>query len=172
MTSPTSTGAASCLTVAEHLRSAMERLDEFEERLGLPARCPTALRSEATRLLAMGPDEKGRLSADECDLAASSLQDFAWWLQRCVNRLQSEVRWCEQLVRSTAGPSLHEMKGQSQEERWLAAVKQDARLQEADRARTQALLRLDRVSFLASRVENMAKSLGQLGLSRRGRYAQ
>lgn len=134
-------------------------LDDFESQNGLPIGIPLSVESEAKNILTIEPEMLKRMGAAQCSEAAVVLIQYAFYLQRVANRLQSRIRWAEESVRKTIAPILGEQRGYSFEERRLQAVRQDEAASKADEIRVKAQLKLDRVSYLSTKVESMSRAL-------------
>ncbi len=168
MTSPTSSGQpdSSPPCVESRVDAACVALDAFEQSMGLPGGLPAAAGNEATRLLTLHPAELSKMTAEACGEGAFTLLQYAFYLQRCVNVEQSRVRMAEAAMKRAVSPLLGSQKGYSMEERTLAALDKSDPGREAQRVMMKSQLKLDRVSFLASRVEALAKALGSLRYSK------
>jgi len=143
-------------------------LNQYELSLGLPANINPNTASEATRLLALDHSQLPRMSAVECGEAAVVLLFFSAHLQRAVNVESSRVRWADESIKRLIGAKLGHQKGYGYEERRLGAISQNQAAQKLERIRVHALIRQDRISFLAAKVEALAKALDGLRQAKRG----
>lgn len=171
MTSPTNSGgdASSTPSPLEVRAEAVgDELDAFERASGLPGACPAEVENESRRLLALPPAALKRLTAAECGEAAFTLMQFAFYVQRAVNRQQARARWADESIRRMVAPRLGAVAGHSMDERRLLAVRESDAATRADRLRVEALLRLDRLSYLAGRVHEVARALMSLQKTRLG----
>lgn len=109
-----------------------------------------------------------KLSAVECAESAFVLGQYAHRLQQARNREQARVTWAEQSIRRLIASKVNNYKGVSFEERRLQAVKGDDAAQKLDAIRVKAQLRIDRVSFLADKANDLAKSLLSLKNAKQG----
>lgn len=146
-------------------------LDDFERSIGLP---PFGLglpdtRGEAKSLLEMTPDRLRKMTAIECGESAFILEQFATHLQRALNRLQSRAKMADEAIRKLIRGKLKAQAGYSFEERRLQAIHGDAAAQEWETIRVQAQLKIERLSYLASKVNQQADRLGSLQFSKRKR---
>lgn len=139
--------------------SADKALDIFEEKLGLPRDCPIALETRAREILTWEPSTYSHLAPEEYGEAALALMQFAFYLQRAVNREQGRVHYAEEQVRKLVGQRLGEHGGSSWEERRLATIYGNAQIAELEAGRVRAQLRLDRIAYLATRVDAVARML-------------
>lgn len=152
----------------ERLEQLSNDLDDYARSLGFPGKLPAEVESEVARLLALTPGQLSRLSAIECSEGAFLLCRFATHLQNALNREQARLRWAEECIRKIIAPHLAQQKGYSFEERKLLAVRDNDAASNIDTLRVKAQLRIERVSYLSNKVENMARSLMALAQSKRG----
>jgi hypothetical protein len=86
-----------------------------------------------------------------------------------VNREQARVRWAEEAVKRIIANKLRGAGSTycSYEERKLLAIRNDDAALKVDGLRIKAQLRIDRISYMATRVENVAKALLDLQQTKR-----
>ncbi len=143
-------------------------LNEYEQSLGLPAGVNQQTANEATRLLSIDHKEISRMSAIECGEAAVTLLFFSAHLQRAVNKEMARARWADESVKRIIASKLAKQKGYGFEERRLTAVKESDMAMKLEQIRVNALIRQDRIGFLAAKVETLAKALDGLRQAKRG----
>lgn len=143
-------------------------LDEYEAGLGLPGMGFPEVEQEAQRLLTLSPAVLVKMTAVQCGEAAYCLRQFGFHLQRATNREQGRVSWAEESIKKAIAKSINQYKGVSFDERKMQAVRDNDAASKLDSIRVHAKLRLERVSHLAIRVSEMAKSLESLQFSKKG----
>jgi hypothetical protein len=141
-------------------------LDGWEASLGLP-RLPPECSSEASRLLSLPPEAIRKLSGPECSEAAVLLMSYAVFLQRAAGREQSRARWAEESIRRITAVNAASQKGFSYQERLALAVRESPAASELDRARVMALSRLDRIVYVSTKVEGLARAFMSMASGRR-----
>jgi hypothetical protein len=116
----------------------------------------------------MGPAEVRRLAPVDLGYAALALSQFAFRLQRAVNRELARVTWAAESVRSVIARTVAKYPGYSFEERRLQAVRDNDVATRLDQIRVRAQLRVDRLSYLSGRASDMARTLLSIKNSRQG----
>ncbi len=162
---PSSSGPSASVRSAE----AGEALDRFASAVGLPVVLPPGVEDEARRYLDLGPESLRKLSGSDCGEGAYMLERLALHIQDACNREAARVRWADETVRKLIAPRLAEQRAYSFEERRLLAVGTDPEAARVDALRVKAQLRVDRVSYMAGKVEAMARTLMALQQSKRGK---
>lgn len=165
--SETTSGPGESLGVEARLDKLNATLDEWEKKQGLPPDFPAEVEHEARELLRMLPQTLKRLTATECGEGAFTLLQYAFFLQRVANKAQGEVRAAEEMTKRLVASHLSQQRAYSYQERMLLALKENDAATKADNLRMLAQARLDRVSYLSSKAESLARSLMSLQNSKR-----
>lgn len=173
MTSPKTSGPSESspappASVEERLAEADAALDRFEHGMGIPAVGEDEVTLESRRWLAMPPSLLKKLSAVECGEGAYVLGQYAHRLQQACNREQGRLTWANESIKRVIAKVINNYKGVSFEERRLQAVRDNDAARALDAARVKAQLRLDRISYLSGKANDMAKTLLSLGNAKRG----
>jgi hypothetical protein len=134
-------------------------LDQYEGSLGLPSSCPKEVEVEATRLLTITPAELAALDRQQREDAAFTLEQFALFLQKSINREVARSHWAEERLKKVLGVKMPKHHAYSYEERRALALEGDEDAQRLERVRMEAVLRIDRASFLSNRIASLAKTL-------------
>lgn len=134
-------------------------LDEFEGSLGLPDKCPISVETEATRLLLLEPSEVRALTCQECGEGAYVLEQFSLFIQRATNREQARVHRSEELLRKLLPSLLRDRREYMLDEKKMMAIAESPRAIELERLRVEAVLRLDRLAYMAARISSVSKLL-------------
>lgn len=139
-------------------------LEEYEKGCGLPK---VQIHSEAEQYLNMNHDDINRLSAEYCGEAAIVLAQYSFHLQRCYNAELARMTWAEDSIKRTITENINQVKGASFEERKMQATKQNEYAFKLDQIRTWAKCRADKLSYLASKVEFLARTFLDLQQTKR-----
>lgn len=147
-----------------------EGLDRFEAQVGLgKARSSSSMDDEIDNLLNLEPEQIRRMSTIECAESAYILDEFAFHLQRALNKNQSLANWAEARINRIIAPLLSTMPGYSPSERNQQAVYSNDAARETQTIRISAQLKADRLSYLAGRVSSLATRMGDLSFVKRVR---
>lgn len=152
----------------ENAKSVMEKIDaalaDYEKASGLPSITPN---SEAEQYLNMSHKELQPMTAELCGEAAVVLAQYSFHLQRCYNSELARITWAEDSIRRTITDSINQVRGASFEERKMQATKQNEYAFKLDQIRTWAKCRADKLSYLASKVEFLARTFLDLQQTKR-----
>lgn len=108
------------------------------------------------------------MSPEECGEAAIILLFFSAHLQRAINKEMTRVRWADERIKRLIAHRLSFQKGYGFEERRLTAIQENGEAQKLEQIRVHALIRQDKIGFLANKVEALSKAFGWLQQSKRG----
>lgn len=156
-------------TVDEKIIDLDKVLDDFEKSCGLPSVGHKDLETEAKRLLESPPEVTSKMSSEECGQAAITLQKFAFFLQKTVNRETSKVKWAEASILKTISGDILFQKGYGFEERKLAAIKNNDAATKLQSLKIKHELRAERILYLSSKIESLSKAFLELQKSKRGK---
>lgn len=131
-------------------------LDEYERSLGLPATCPNPVEVEATRLLSLLPEELRHLTDEECGEAAFVLEQYAFYLQRSINREQVKMHRADAILRRLLPELLAGRREYMFEEKKMMAISESSQCVAMERQRLEAQFRVDRLVYLANRVSALS----------------
>ena len=144
-------------------------LDEYESRLGIPVLTgEDAVTVEARRILSIAPQNLRKMSALDTAEAAFVMGQYAHRLQQAINREQARVTWATQSILKIIGNKVKDYRGVSFEERRLQAVRDNDSAIRLEEIRVKAQLRIDRVSFLSGKANDLAKTLLSLKNAKQG----
>jgi hypothetical protein len=142
-------------------------LDEYEESKGLIKYKP---HNEADRFINMKHSDMQKLTPDELGEAAILLAQFAYHIQRAFNEEVGRVNWAEDEVKRTIAGEVNQYQGSSYEERKLLAIKENEYARKLDYIRSYAKARADRLGYLSSRMEFLAKMFSDLRQTKKREY--
>ena len=131
-------------------------LDEYECSTGLPAFTNSYTNDDAKSFLSMDRRQIEQLSPQDCAAAALILNELSFHMQRAFNRENARVNWAENIIKATVANEVQGYKGYSYAERLEQAIKNNSHAQKLRRIKVYAKQRADRLSFLASNVNNRA----------------
>lgn len=170
--SPTESGKSESrrLNTQQQATKTSEVLDKFETDSGLGIYgLLEEIENEADRLLNLTRDQIRQMTALECSEAAYALEQFAFHLQRGINRQQSLANWAEQRVTRLIAPFVHQIPAYSPGERKATAIQQNDAAKETESVRVSAQLKVDRLSYLPGRVASLAKQMADISYNKRSR---
>lgn len=157
-------GEGELLTAKQQLEKIDAALKQYEKTCGLPDIVP---HSEAEQYLNISHKELQRLSSEECGEAAVVLAQYSFHLQRCLNAEIARMTWAEDTVKHTITDQLKQQGGNSFEERKMASIKHNEFAYKVDQIRMWAKCRADKLAYLASKVEFLARTFLDLQQTKR-----
>lgn len=158
------------LNTQEQLKATNEALNDFERQSGLGVYdLKMEIQNEGDRLLSLTPDEVRRMSAAECAEAAYTLEQYAFHVQRAINRQQSQANWAEARVTRIIAPTIHTMPAYTPGERRPQAIHLNDAAKQTERVRLSAQLKVDRIAYLTSRIASLAQKMSDLSFVKRVR---
>jgi len=141
-------------------------LDNYEKELGIRLE----LDNEATKLLNITKEELASFSAEECGISAYILSKFAFFLQKSYNKERARITWAEETIKTVICHQTPQYKSYSYEERRLQATRNDEHARKLDDIRMYAKQRSDRIAYLSTRTDFMAKTLLDLQQTKRRNF--
>ena len=143
-------------TAKEQMEKWDKLLDEYELSVGLPNFMPNYSNHEATTYLHMNRAQIEKLSPEDCGMAALILNELSFHIQRAYNREMARVNWADESVKDVIASEEGGYKGYSYQERLHQAVKNNEHAKTLSKIKKYAKQRADRLSFLASSMNNRA----------------
>jgi hypothetical protein len=135
-------------------------LDEYENSIGLPRYQASVLsESELNQYLTMSRDEIEKLTPEDCGQIAYRLSQFSFHTQRTINREQARYDWAEDTIRSIIADEINSYKGYGYIEKSSQAIKHNDKANAIDKIKKYAKQRLNRLSYLATSINNMSNIL-------------
>lgn len=154
-------------SIKERLERMNELLDNEELEIGLPKFNFANSENDAAHILTMPYSVMSKLSSIECGEKAWVLREFSFHLQRAVNRKQAEIRWANECITKEITPKLAGTPGYSVEERRINACRGNDACEKYQAVVVNASLRVERLAFLSSKIDQMAHTLFELFKSKR-----
>jgi hypothetical protein len=161
---------SSTSTVEARIKKLNESLDAFEHSIGLPS-MPLGPDNEMLLLLNLNRQMLRSMTAEDCGENAALLQQFAFHLQRAVNREKAKLDYCVENITHIVAKTVSQQKGWKYEERLPLAIRADDVAIKFDYFRVQFQNRINRINFLAAKVENQSRRLAELGETKRRQHA-
>ncbi len=144
----------SSLTPKGRMEAVEKILDEYETALGLPRFQEDYVgESEVTTYIEMDRRSMEKLTLEDCAEIAIALDQFAFHLQRAVNRENARVNWATDLLKEMISGRECQYQG-SWDSQFHQAVKGDAFTRQVAKIQRYAQQRSDRITYLANAVRN------------------
>jgi hypothetical protein len=135
-------------------------LDEYEKTLGLSSYSPTLLpETELNSYLSMNRDELEKLTPEDCAQIAYRLAQFAFHIQRTINREIARYNWAEENIKETIADEINTYKGYGYIEKSQQAIKHNDKASSLNNIKKYAKQRTDRLSYLANNIKNLSDIL-------------
>lgn len=133
-------------------------LDEYEKSLALPEYAASygVSEQEINTYLSMSRDEIEKLSPEDCAQIAYRLGQFAFHIQRTINREIARQNWSEETIKETIADELNNYKGYGYVEKSLQAIKHNEKAQALNSIKKFAKQRTDRLSYIANSLKNLS----------------
>jgi len=128
-------------------------LNEYEEGLGLPKFNEQYGEAEVTGYLEMDRRSMEKLTLEDCAEMAIVLDQFAFHLQRAVNRENARVNWATEVLKDSVFGRETQYQG-SWDSQFYQAVKEDGFTRGVAKIQRYAQQRSDRINYLANAVRN------------------
>lgn len=135
--------------------------DEYEQGLGL------SIKNNNCEYLNLTQERIRSLTIEEAAEISVSLAFYGMFLQKELNRHSARANWCEANLKNILGYLAKNYQGYSYEERKSGVIKEDLLAQRLFALQNKAKFAVDRLSYLPSKVDFIAKSLHQLQESKR-----
>lgn len=135
-------------------------LDEYEGSIGLSKYVAEALpETELNEYLTMPRDALEKLTVDDCGQIAYRLAQFAFHLQRTINRENARINWAEDTIKEVIADDINNYKGYGYIEKSAQAIKHNDKANTLNKIKKYAKQRSDRLTYLSSAVKNLSDIL-------------
>lgn len=133
-------------------------LDEYESSIGLGkySDVHNFTNSELNTYFTMTRDAIEKLSPEDCAQISYRLAQYAFFLQRTLNREIARHNWAEETIKETIADELNNYKGYGFLEKSLQAIKHNDKAINLNKIKKYAQQRMDRLSYLANSVKNLS----------------
>jgi hypothetical protein len=115
----------------------------------------------------MGKAELKTLSREECAEACVILTNYAAYLQEVYNKEVARANWAESEIKRILASQTKQYYAPSHEERKAMAIKDNEYASALSKVKTWAQNVADRLSFMAHRIDAIAKAYQQLSQAKR-----
>lgn len=132
-------------------------LDEYEQSIGL-SEYSTAIISadEINKYTSMNRDEIEKLNPEDCAQISYRLSQFAFYLQRSLNREIARYKWAEENIKEVIADEINNYKGYGYVEKSLQAIKHNEKASGLNNIKKYAGQRSDRLQYLANNIKNLS----------------
>lgn len=149
-------------TSKEELEKWDSILDEYENSIGFNKYKPDFLsESELNTYFSMNRDTIEKLSPEDCAQIAYRLSQFAFHVQRTLNREIARFNWAEETIKEIISDEINNYKGYGYVEKYYQAIKHNDKASSLNAIKKYAKQRIDRLSYIS----NTIKNLGDIVLS-------
>lgn len=136
-------------------------LDEYENSIGLGtySNIHSFTEDELNLYFTMNRDSIEKLTPEDCAQISYRLAQYAFFLQRTLNREIARHNWAEENIKETIADEINNYKGYGFMEKSLQAIKHNDKATSLNKIKRYAQQRMDRLSYLANSVKNLSDIL-------------
>jgi len=135
-------------------------LDEYESSIGLGRYNAQIIPEEELNLyFAMNRDHIEKLTPEDCAQISYRLGQFAFHIQRTINRELARYNWADESIKETIADDINNYKGYGYIEKSLQAIKHNEKATALNKIKKYAKQRSDRLSYLATNIKNLSDIL-------------
>ena len=135
-------------------------LDEYEQSIGLGSYKNDILpESELNEYLSMNRDSLEKLSPEDCAQISYRLGQFAFHVQRTINREIARFNWADESIKEVIADEINNYKGYGYAEKSLQAIKHNEKASSLNNIKKYAKQRSDRLSYIANSLKNLSDIL-------------
>ena len=133
-------------------------LDEYESSIGLGkySEVHGFTEGELNQYFTMTRDMIEKLTPEDCAQISCRLAQYAFFLQRTLNREIARHNWAEESIKETIADEINNYKGYGFLEKSLQAIKHNEKASNLNKIKKYAQQRMDRLSYLANSVKNLS----------------
>jgi hypothetical protein len=132
-------------------------LDEYEQSIGLSQYSANTINNdEINKYTTMNRDEIEKLNPEDCAQISYRLSQFAFYLQRSLNRELSRYNWAEESIKDVIADEVNNYKGYGYIEKSLQAIKHNEKASGLNSIKRYAKQRSDRLQYLANNIKNLS----------------
>jgi hypothetical protein len=144
-------------TSKEELEKWDHILDEYENSIGFNKYSPTFLpEEELNQYFSMNRDAVEKLNPEDCAQIAFRLSQFAFHVQRTLNREIARFNWAEETLKEVVADEINNYKGYGYIEKFYQAVKHNDRASSLNAIKKYAKQRIDRLSYISNTIKNLS----------------
>jgi len=144
-------------TSKEELEKWDNILDEYESSIGFYKYTPDFLsENELNLYFSMNRDALEKLSPEDCAQIAYRLSQFAFHIQRTLNREITRLNWAEETIKEVIANEINNYKGYGYVEKFYQAIKHNDKAGSLNAIKKYAKQRVDRLSYISNNIKNLA----------------
>jgi hypothetical protein len=142
-------------------------LDEYEQSVGFPKYRAAGLPEEELQsYINMDRSAIEKLTAVDCSEISLRLTQFAFHVQRTINRESARYNWADDLIKDVIADELNNYKGYGYLEKSGQAIKHNEKASSLNNIRRYAKQRIDRLSYLANCIKNLSENLQSVQINK------
>jgi hypothetical protein len=151
-------GEIALSTTKEQLEHWDKVLDEYESSIGLGQYSDVHgfTQGEFNGYFTMTRDTIEKLTPEDCAQISYRLAQYAFFLQRTLNREIARHNWSEESIKETIADEINNYKGYGYLEKSLQAIKHNDKASSLNKIKKYAQQRMDRLSYLANSIKNLS----------------
>jgi len=136
-------------------------LDEYESSIGLGKYSDVHgfTEGELNEYFTMSRDVIEKLTPEDCAQISYRLAQYAFFIQRTLNREIARHNWAEETIKETIADEINTYKGYGFLEKSLQAIKHNDKATNLNKIKKYAQQRMDRLSYLANSIKNLSDIL-------------
>jgi flagellar biosynthesis chaperone FliJ len=133
-------------------------LDEYESSIGLGkySESHSFSEDELNQYFTMNRDAVEKLSPEDCAQISYRLAQYAFFIQRTLNREIARHNWAEENIKDTIADEINNYKGYGFMEKSLQEIKHNDKATSLNKIKKYAQQRMDRLSYLANSIKNLS----------------
>jgi flagellar biosynthesis chaperone FliJ len=133
-------------------------LDEYESTIGLSKyiEANSFAETELNEYFTMNRDSVEKLTPEDCAQISYRLAQYAFFIQRTLNREIARHNWAEESIKETIADEINNYKGYGFLEKSLQAIKHNEKASGLSKIKKYAQQRMDRLSYLANSIKNLS----------------
>lgn len=151
------------LTLSEKINVVEESLNEFEAKHKIPR--PNVSKDLVEKY--MNQQNVSSLTLDECGEAALILSQYSYYIQTVINKEKALIRWTNYSIEQVVTRDIDKYIGYKYEERLSKAIVNNDYASKVNKLKVNAEIKVERLQFLASKIDSIAKIYIELSQTKR-----
>lgn len=142
-------------------------LDDYESGIGLPRyKADNLPEDELQNYLTMDRNTIEKLTSLDCSEISLRLTQFAFHVQRTLNREIARYNWAEDLIKDVIADEVNNYKGYGYLEKSGQAIKHNQKASTLNSIKRYAKQRMDRLSYLANCIKNLSDNIQSIQINK------
>ena len=142
-------------------------LDDYENSIGLPRyKADNLPEEELQSYLSMDRSAIEKLTSVDCGEVSLRLTQFAFHVQRTINRETARYNWADDLIKDVIADEINNYKGYGYLEKSGQAIKHNEKASSLNSIRRYAKQRIDRLSYLANCIKNLSENIQSIQINK------